>query len=46
MDQLALFSATPNPVVEELAGMDTNTMTPLDALTALARLVEQAKRLQ
>ncbi len=46
VDQLALFSAAPNPVVEELVGMDTNAMTPLDALMALARLVEQAKRLQ
>ena len=46
VDQLALFSAAPNPVVEELVGMDTNAMTPLDALMVLARLVEQAKRLQ
>jgi hypothetical protein len=46
MDQLALFSAAPHPVVDELVGMDTNVMTPLDALTTLARLVEHAKRLQ
>jgi DNA mismatch repair protein MutS len=44
-DQLALFSAAPNPVIEELTSMDTNAMTPLEALTALARLVERAKRL-
>jgi len=46
MDQLALFAAPPNPIIEEMAGMDTNGMTPLAALTTLARLVEQAKRLQ
>jgi DNA mismatch repair protein MutS len=44
-DQLALFAAAPNPVIEQLTALDTNAMTPLDALTALARLVEQAKRL-
>jgi DNA mismatch repair protein MutS len=44
-DQLALFTAAPNPVIEELTRMDTNAMTPLDALTALAQLVERAKRL-
>jgi len=46
MDQLALFAAPPNPIIDEMAGMDTNGMTPLAALTTLARLVEQAKRLQ
>jgi DNA mismatch repair protein MutS len=44
-DQLALFSAAPHPVIEQLTSMDTNAMTPLDALTALAQLVERAKRL-
>ena len=44
-DQLALFSAAPHPVIEQLTRMDTNAMTPLDALTALAQLVERAKRL-
>ena len=44
-DQLALFSAAPNPVIEQLTSMDTDAMTPLEALTALARLVERAKRL-
>jgi DNA mismatch repair protein MutS len=43
-DQLALFGAAPHPVVEALAALDTNAMTPLDALTTLARLVAQAKR--
>jgi hypothetical protein len=44
-DQLALF-APPNPIVERLASIDVNAMTPLDALTTLARLVEQAKQSQ
>jgi DNA mismatch repair protein MutS len=44
-DQLALFSAAPNPVVEQLAALDINSMTPLDALTTLAEFVEQAKQL-
>ena len=43
---VTLFAAPPNPIIEEMAGMDTNGMTPLAALTTLARLVEQAKRLQ
>jgi DNA mismatch repair protein MutS len=44
-DQLALFTAAPHPVIEQLTSMDTNAMTPLDALTTLAQLVERAKRL-
>jgi DNA mismatch repair protein MutS len=42
-DQLALFAAAPHPVVERLASIDINAMTPIDALTTLARLVEQAR---
>jgi DNA mismatch repair protein MutS len=43
-DQLALFGAAPNPIVERLAEVDVNTMTPIDALTTLAKFVEQAKQ--
>jgi DNA mismatch repair protein MutS len=43
-DQLGLFVA-PNPLVERLASLDVNTMTPIDALTTLAQLVVDAKRL-
>jgi DNA mismatch repair protein MutS len=42
-DQLGLFAGT-HPLVEQLAALDTNAMTPLQALTALASLAEQAKR--
>ncbi len=42
-DQLGLFAA-PHPVVERLASLDVNTITPIDALTILARLVDEAKR--
>jgi DNA mismatch repair protein MutS len=41
--QLGLFGA-PHPVVERLASLDVNTITPIDALTILARLVDEAKR--
>jgi DNA mismatch repair protein MutS len=43
-DQLALFGAAPNPIVDRLAEVDVNSLTPLDALTTLARFVEQAKQ--
>ncbi|HEY9225055.1 MAG TPA: DNA mismatch repair protein MutS, partial [Gemmatimonadaceae bacterium] len=43
-DQLGLFAAAPNPVVDKLAALDVNSMTPLDALTTLAGLVAEAKR--
>jgi DNA mismatch repair protein MutS len=42
-EQLGLF-AQPNPVVDQLAAIDVNSMTPLDALSRLATLVEEAKR--
>lgn len=41
--QLGLFGA-PHPVVERLASLDVNSITPIDALTILARLVDEAKR--
>jgi DNA mismatch repair protein MutS len=36
--QLALFPATPHPVLEALAGLDPDAMTPLEALTTLHAL--------
>jgi hypothetical protein len=42
-EQLGLF-AQPNPIVDQLAGLDVNSMTPLDALSRLAAFVEDAKR--
>jgi DNA mismatch repair protein MutS len=42
-EQLGLF-AQPNPIVDQLASIDVNSMTPLDALSRLAVLVEDAKR--
>jgi DNA mismatch repair protein MutS len=41
--QLALFGTAPHPAVERLAQLDVNAMTPLEALTTLASLVEQAR---
>jgi len=43
VEQLALFSALPHPVVEQLQGLDINTLTPLDALSLLARLADEAR---
>jgi len=44
-DQLGLFApAAPHPVVEKLAAVDVNAMTPLAAMTTLATLAEEAKR--
>jgi DNA mismatch repair protein MutS len=42
-DQLGLFGLAPHPVVARLAALDPNAMTPLEALTALAALVSEAK---
>jgi len=42
-DQLALFAFSPHPVVDKLGTMDPNTMTPLEALATLARLVDEVK---
>jgi len=43
--QLALFGSEPDPIVEELKGIDPNTMTPLQALETLARLVLDAQQM-
>lgn len=42
--QLPLFQAAPSPIVETLRGLDPDTLTPLQALELLARLVGDAKR--
>ena len=42
-DQLPLFAHLPHPVVEKLEKMDPNTMTPLQALDTLARLVDEVR---
>jgi DNA mismatch repair protein MutS len=43
-EQLGLFLATaPHPVVERLRALDTNDMTPLQALQVLAELSEDAR---
>ena len=43
-DQLGLFAAAPNPLVERLASLETDDMTPLQALSLLAELSREAKR--
>jgi DNA mismatch repair protein MutS len=43
-EQLGLFASTPHPAVEALRALDTDTLTPLAALTLLATLVESARR--
>jgi len=43
VDQLALFAATPHPVVEQLRATDVNTMTPMAALQLLAELADRAR---
>jgi len=44
VDQLTLFGTTPHPVVDELKKIDTEKMTPLEALTLLDRLVSRARQ--
>jgi DNA mismatch repair protein MutS len=44
LGQLALFGSQPDPIVEELKGIDPNTMTPMQALDTLARLVSDAQQ--
>jgi len=44
LDQLGLFAAAPNPLVERLAAIDTDAITPLQALSLLAELSRDAKR--
>jgi hypothetical protein len=41
-DQLAFFGSVPHPVVQRLRKLDPNTMTPIQALEVLARLVDEA----
>jgi len=43
-DQLGLFGGAPHPVVEQLVRVDANTLTPLDALSLLARLADEARK--
>jgi DNA mismatch repair protein MutS len=43
-DQLALFGVMPHPVVQQLRNVEPNTMTPIQALEMLARLVDEVKR--
>jgi DNA mismatch repair protein MutS len=42
--QLPLFSAVPDPLVAKLAAIDTNSLTPLQALQLLAELTAEASR--
>ena len=42
--QLGLFAQVPNPLMERLASLNTDAMTPLEALTTLAELSQAAKR--
>jgi DNA mismatch repair protein MutS len=42
--QLALFSVMTHPVVQQLKNVEPNTMTPIQALELLARLVDEVKR--
>jgi DNA mismatch repair protein MutS len=41
--QLALFPAVPHPVLEALAGLDPDAMTPLEALNTLHALRQQLR---
>jgi DNA mismatch repair protein MutS len=43
-DQLALFGSATHPVVEHLRKLEPNSMTPIQALEVLARLVDEATR--
>jgi DNA mismatch repair protein MutS len=43
VDQLALFSVAPHPVVERLRDTDVNAMTPMAALQLLAELAARAR---
>jgi DNA mismatch repair protein MutS len=42
-EQLALFAPAPSPLVSELAALDVDRLTPLEALTVLARLSAAAR---
>jgi DNA mismatch repair protein MutS len=43
-DQLALFGLMTHPVIQQLRKMEPNTMTPIQALERLARLVDEVKQ--
>src|SRR2546423_66144 len=43
-DQLALFGVVAHPVVQQLSNVEPNTMTPIQALELLGRLVDEVKR--
>ncbi len=43
VDQLPLFAAAPDPVLLELRALDPTSVTPLEALTLLARLSAKAR---
>jgi len=43
-DQLALFGLVTHPIVQQLKNVDPNTMTPIQALDLLVRLVDEVKR--
>src|SRR5690606_4655854 len=42
-DQLGLFPAGPHPLVERIAALDVDRLTPIEALNLLAELVQQAR---
>ncbi|HET7584017.1 MAG TPA: DNA mismatch repair protein MutS [Gemmatimonadaceae bacterium] len=42
-EQLALFAAAPDPIVERLRSVDVNALTPLQAMALLDELVRQAR---
>jgi DNA mismatch repair protein MutS len=43
-DQLPLFGLVTHPIVQQLKNVDPNTMTPIQALDLLVRLVDEVKR--
>jgi DNA mismatch repair protein MutS len=43
-DQLPLFGVMPHPVIDQLKKVEPNTMTPIQALDLLAKLVDEVKR--
>jgi DNA mismatch repair protein MutS len=43
-DQLPLFGLATHPIVQQLKNVDPNTMTPIQALDLLGRLVDEVKR--
>lgn len=42
-DQLGLFTAAPNPIVERLKTIDVNTLTPIQALALLDELAKASR---